>query len=104
MFEHFGDFAQAAAATRRFRDKFGIRYSTLIAGTSDRDEAARALPQLTGVFAFPTTIWVDRAGTVRKIHAGFSGPATGQHYTALTSEFTAFTRQLLAEKQGVAVP
>jgi thiol-disulfide isomerase/thioredoxin len=98
MFEHFGDFAQAAAATRRFRDKFGIGYTTLVAGTSDRDEAARALPQLTGVFAFPTTIWVDRTGTVRKIHAGFSGPATGQHYTALTGEFTAFTQQLLAEK------
>jgi peroxiredoxin len=97
MFEHFGDFAQAAAATRRFRDKFGIEYTTLVAGTSDKDDAARALPQLTGVFAFPTTIWVDRSGTVRKLHAGFSGPATGEHYTELTREFTAFTRQLLAE-------
>jgi peroxiredoxin len=97
MFEHFGDFAQAAAATRRFRDKFGIEYTTLVAGTSDKDDAARALPQLTGVFAFPTTIWVDRSGTVRKLHAGFSGPATGEHYTELTREFTAFTRPLLAE-------
>jgi hypothetical protein len=97
MFEHFGDFAQAAAATRRFRAKFGIEYTTLVAGTSDKDDAARALPQLTGVFAFPTTIWVDRSGKVRKLHAGFSGPATGKHYTELTREFTAFTRQLLAE-------
>jgi len=97
MFEHFGDFPQAAAATRRFREKFDIEYPTLIAGTSDKDEAARALPQLTGVFAYPTTIWVDRAGAVRKIHAGFSGPATGMHYVELTREFTEFTRQLLAE-------
>jgi len=97
QFEHFGDFAQAAAATRRFRDKFGIDYTTLVAGTSDRDEAAKALPQLTGVYAYPTTLWVDRTGTVRKIHAGFSGPATGEHYTALTREFTEFTQQLLAE-------
>lgn len=98
QFEHFGDFAQAAAATRRFRDKFGIEYVTLIAGTSDRDEAAKALPQLTGVYAFPTTIWVDRTGAVRKIHAGFSGPATGEHYTRLVAEFTDITRQLLAER------
>jgi thiol-disulfide isomerase/thioredoxin len=97
MFEHFGDFAQAAAATRRFREKFGLEYTTLVAGTSDRDEAAQALPQLTGVFAYPTTIWVDRSGTVRKIHAGFSGPATGSHYTELTREFSEFTQQLLAE-------
>jgi thiol-disulfide isomerase/thioredoxin len=96
MFEHFGDFAQAADATRRFRKSTGIDYVTLIAGTSDKDEAAKALPQLTGVFAFPTTIWVDRAGVVRRIHAGFSGPATGAHYTDLTSEFTEFTLGLLA--------
>jgi thiol-disulfide isomerase/thioredoxin len=97
MFEHFGDFAQAAAATRRFREEFGIEYPTLIAGISDKDEAAKALPQLTGVFAFPTTIWVDRTGTVRKIHAGFSGPATGEHYTRLVEDFTQFTELLLAE-------
>jgi thiol-disulfide isomerase/thioredoxin len=96
MFEHFGDFAQAANATRRFRKSTGIDYVTLIAGTSDKDEAAKALPQLTGVFAFPTTIWVDRTGVVRRIHAGFSGPATGAHYTDLTSEFTEFTLGLLA--------
>jgi thiol-disulfide isomerase/thioredoxin len=96
MFEHFGDFTQAANATRRFRKSTGIDYVTLIAGTSDRDEAAKALPQLTGVFAYPTTIWVDRAGVVRKIHAGFSGPATGAHYTELTREFRDFTLELLA--------
>ena len=103
MFEHFGDFAQAAAATRRFREEFDIEYPTLIAGISDKDDAARALPQLAGVFAFPTTIWVDRSGTVRKIHAGFSGPATGEHYTRLVEEFTGFTRELLAEGAGPAV-
>lgn len=97
MFEHFGDFEQAAAATRRFRDKFGIEYATLIAGTSDRDDAAQALPQLNGVFAYPTTIWVDRTGRVRKIHAGFAGPATGWHHEELVTEFTAFTRELLTE-------
>lgn len=97
MFEHFGDFPQAAAATRRFRDALGIEYATLIAGISDKQEAAKALPQLTGVFAYPTTIWVDRSGTVRKIHAGFSGPATGVHYDELVREFADFTRELLAE-------
>ena len=104
MFEHFGDFAQAADATRRFRKSTGIDYVTLIAGTSDKDEAAKALPQLTGVFAFPTTIWVDRAGVVRRIHAGFSGPATGAHYTELTREFTEFTLGLLAAPAASAVP
>lgn len=97
MFEHFGDFRQAAGATRRFRKDAGIDYPTLIAGISDKDEAGKALPQLTGVFAFPTTIFVDRNGVVRKIHAGFSGPATGLHYDELRQEFTTVVETLLAE-------
>jgi thiol-disulfide isomerase/thioredoxin len=97
MFEQFGDFAQAAAATRRFRERYGIEYTTLIAGTSDKDDAATKLPQLNGVFAFPTTIFIDRAGKVRRIHTGFSGPATGEHHRKLLEEFESLVDQLLAE-------
>ena len=104
MFEHFDDFKQAAEATRRFRKDAGIDYTTLIAGISDKDEAAKALPQLTGVFAFPTTIFVDRNGVVRKIHAGFTGPATGLHYEQLRQEFTTVVEGLLAEASATAAP
>ncbi len=97
MFEQFGDFARAASATRRFRERHGIEYTTLIAGTSDKDDAAAKLPQLNGVFAFPTTLFIDRAGKVRRIHTGFSGPATGIHHERLIEEFNALVEQLLAE-------
>ena len=97
MFEHFGDFPQAAAATRRFRQHYGIEYTTLIAGISNKDEAAKKLPMLDRVYAFPTTIFLDRKGNVRKIHTGFSGPATGEHYTEFVDEVKATLAQLLAE-------
>lgn len=100
MFEHFGDFAQAVVATQRFRQQYDIRYTTLIAGISDKQEAGKVLPQLTGVYAFPTTIFVDRQGTVRKIHAGFAGPAAPREHEQLTSEFTALIEDLLAERTG----
>ncbi len=100
MFEHFGEFAQAVAATRRFRQQYDIAYTTLIAGISDKHEASKMLPQLTGVYAFPTTIFIDRQGTVRKIHAGFAGPATGGHHERLMSEFTTLVEDLLAEPAG----
>jgi len=80
MFEHFGDFPRAAEATQRFRQHYDIEYTTLIAGISDKDEAAKKLPMLQNIVAFPTTIFVDRKGNVRKIHTGYSGPATGDHY------------------------
>ena len=97
MFEHFGDFAQAAQATKRFRDSFSLQYPLLIAGTSDKDDAAKRLPQLNGVFAFPTTLFLDRKGRVRRIYTGFSGPGTGEHYQKLTEDFDATVEQLLAE-------
>lgn len=97
MFEHFGDFEQAAAATKRFREHYNLQYETLIAGTSNKDDAAKRLPQLNGVFAFPTTVFLDRRGRVRRIYTGFSGPGTGEHYQKLIEDFDATVEQLLAE-------
>jgi thiol-disulfide isomerase/thioredoxin len=97
MFEHFGDFEAAAAATRLFRADLGIQYTTLIAGISDKDDVAKKLPQLDAIYAFPTTLFLDRSGRVRHVHTGFSGPATGAHYDALTAQFDALLEQLLAE-------
>jgi peroxiredoxin len=97
MFEHFGDFERAATATERFRQHYDIEYTTLIAGISDKDQAAKKLPMLDRVYAFPTTIFIDRKGHVRKIHTGFSGPATGEHYTQFVDEFKKTLDQLLAE-------
>jgi hypothetical protein len=97
MFEHFGDFARAAEATQRFRQHYGIEYTTLIAGTSDKDEAAKKLPMLDRFYAFPTSVFIDRRGNARKIHSGFSGPATGDHYTQFAAEAKATLDQLLVE-------
>jgi thiol-disulfide isomerase/thioredoxin len=97
MFEYYGDFERAAAASRKFRDGLGLTYPMLIAGVAGNDDAASRLPQLTGVFAYPTTLFLDRTGQVRKIHAGFAGPATGAHYENLVVEWVALVESLLAE-------
>jgi peroxiredoxin len=97
QFEHFGDFERAAAATQRFRQHYGIEYTTLIAGVSDKDEAAKKLPMLKSFVAFPTTVFIDRKGNVRKIHTGYTGPATGDHYVQFVSEVKSTLDQLLAE-------
>ena len=97
MFERHGDFAKAAQAVRRYRKDLGIEFPALIAGISDTDEASKALPTLTGVYGFPTSIFVDRRGKVRRIHTGFTGPATGHYYDDYVREFRSFTDELLAE-------
>ena len=80
-----------------FKDKVMI---VALAGSgcpNCHDDAAKKLPMLDRVYAFPTTIFVDRKGKVRKIHTGFSGPATGDHYTQFVAEVKATLDQLLAE-------
>ena len=97
LFEHFDDAALAAEQVRLFRAKHGIEYDTLIAGISDKTEAANTLPSLSAVLAFPTTIFIDRDGRVRQIHTGFTGPGTGEHYVRLQDQFTDLVNTLLDE-------
>jgi thiol-disulfide isomerase/thioredoxin len=96
MFEQHTDFKRAVAAVNRFRTAYGIGYPTLIAGAADKVEAAAALPQLDAVLAYPTAIFIDRGGRVRKIHTGFAGPATGVRHDLLVHEFQGQIEELLS--------
>jgi len=97
MYERYDGFAQAVEQVHAYREKFDITYPTLIAGTSDKDDAASTLPMLNHVLAYPTAIFVDRSGTVRYIHTGFYGPGTGSHHEALKQTFIDRIEGLLAE-------
>jgi thiol-disulfide isomerase/thioredoxin len=97
MFERHGDFAKAARAVRGYRTDLGIEFPTLIAGLSETDEASKALPMLSGIYGYPTSILVDRNGVVRDIHTGFAGPATGRHHDEYAKEFREEVERLLAE-------
>lgn len=98
LFEHTTDFDDAAELGRALVEKHDIEYDVLIAGYSDKAIAAEALPMLNHVLAYPTTIFIDRSGKVRKIHTGFSGPGTGGHYQDFVREFNALMDELLAEE------
>jgi peroxiredoxin len=98
-YERTTDFARSQKALAQLKKRFDIKYPILITGyTSNKVETAKSLPMLTKVVGFPTTIIIDKKGDVRKIHTGFSGPGTGDHYTEFISEFEKLTNDLLAEK------
>jgi len=96
-YEVTGDTAVDGALVRRYRDKFGIAFPLLLAGVNDGESPGETQPQLDGPIAFPTTIFLDRSGRVRKVHAGFYGPATGAAHEALRREFVRTVEALLAE-------
>ncbi|HHG83847.1 MAG TPA: TlpA family protein disulfide reductase [Bacteroidetes bacterium] len=99
-FELRSDFSYAAKHIRRMKKAFGLQYPVLFAGKAGRKSARVALPMLEHIMSYPTTLFVDRSGKVRRIYTGFSGPATGENYTRLVADFQTFTRKLLAESPG----
>jgi thiol-disulfide isomerase/thioredoxin len=83
----------------RLKAKIGLEYPILLAqyGTSDKAKAQEKLPMLNHVLSYPTSIFIDKTGKVRKIHTGFNGPATGEKYIAFKKEFEEFLDLLLVE-------
>jgi thiol-disulfide isomerase/thioredoxin len=96
-YEVSGDSAIDAPLVRRYREKFGIPFPLLLAGVNDTDAAAATLPQLTGFTSFPTTIFLGRDGKVRRVHAGFYGPAAGDRHRRQIEEFRRIVEALLAD-------
>jgi len=96
-YEVTGDPVVDEELVRRFRDKFGIPWPILLAGVSDPELTAATLPQLEGFGAYPTLLFLDRSGRIRRIHAGFYGPATGAQFTKLRADLHSYVEKLLAE-------
>jgi thiol-disulfide isomerase/thioredoxin len=96
-YEVTGDSAIDGALLRRYREKFGIEFPLLLAGVNDSESPQATQPQLRGGIAYPTTIFLDRTGHVRRVHAGFYGPATGAAHDALRQEFFDLTEELLRD-------
>jgi thiol-disulfide isomerase/thioredoxin len=96
-YEVSGDTAVDRRLVRRYREKFGIEFPLLIAGINDTEAAAATLPQLRGFTSFPTTIFLGRDGKVRRIHAGFYGPATGAQHAKQVRDWEKEVEALLKE-------
>ncbi|AUC77067.1 TlpA disulfide reductase family protein [Olleya sp. Bg11-27] len=98
-FEYTKTEEKAFSFIKRLRDRLDITYPILLAqtGTTSKSKANEKLPMLNQILSYPTSIFIDKSGKVRKIHTGFNGPATGDKFTAFKTEFTEFMTLLEAE-------
>ncbi len=60
-------------------------------------KAQEKLPMLNHILSYPTTIFIDKKGEVRRIHTGFNGPATGEKFEEFKNDFDNFITELLQE-------
>lgn len=99
-FEKHTDRQRALAGLERFRRTLDVDYPILFAGAANKENTRAQLPFLEHVMSYPTCIFIDRSGKVRKIHTGFYGPGTGAYYEAFKRDLEAFVQQLVADGGG----
>ena len=96
-YERTEDFEYASSRVKKMKDKLGVKYDFVIAGTNDKAKASETLPMLNKVIAFPTTIFIGKDGKVKHIRTGFEGPGTGVYYEQFKERFNQVVGELLAE-------
>jgi thiol-disulfide isomerase/thioredoxin len=96
-YERKPEFEYARQMVQKVVKRFGVEYDFVIAGTNEKEAAAKTLPMLNGISSYPTTIFIDKKGKVRKIHTGFAGPGTGKYYQEWREEFNTLMNTMLKE-------
>jgi thiol-disulfide isomerase/thioredoxin len=96
-FERKDDPGYVSKVLSNLINRYNIPFEILFAGTTGAESTAKALPAINRIASYPTTIFIDKKGLVRKIHTGFNGPATGIYFEEFKRDFNRFMDQLLAE-------
>ncbi|MEO6675444.1 MAG: TlpA disulfide reductase family protein [Ginsengibacter sp.] len=93
------DSSRSKKSVAKFQKLFEVQYPMLITGVtaSDEKKTEKTLPQLTAIKSFPTTIFIDKKGTVREIHTSFYGPGSGEYYIASKNKFYETVDRLVNE-------
>ena len=96
-FEVTGDRGRDLKQLGVYRERHGVAYAMLLGGTTDKAKAQEAFPVLDKVHAYPTFLFVDRAGVVRAVYAGFTGPAAEAEHAELKARFVKIIESMLAD-------
>ncbi len=95
-YERYKEKEKAISAIKRYKDNLNIPYDLLYGGYANKSDASETLPMLNKIISYPTLIFIDKNDKVRKIHTGFSGPATSS-FNSFQKEFNVFMEELLNE-------
>jgi len=97
-YEYSTDLNRSVKSLRKFQQRFNMQYPILITGVvvNDTLRTEKTLPQVTPIRVFPSTIFIDKKGKVRKFETGFFGPGT-KEYEEFKKEFYKTMDKMLSE-------
>jgi len=96
-YESINDFKTFKKNVTRIKKDLAIDYPIVFGGLAKKSEAAKTLPMLNHIMSYPTTIFIDKNGKIKKIHTGFSGPGTGDLYQEYVDKTIALVEQMITE-------
>lgn len=85
-YERDTTFSVSKAIIERYKAETKAPYVFLFAGKANKQLTSESLPQISSIISYPTSLFINRAGEVVKIHTGFYGPGTGKNYDAYKAE------------------
>lgn len=96
-FEKDTDFNSNVIRLKKYASDLNLPFASYLGGSASKADAAKIFPMLNTISSFPTTLFIDKKGKVRRIHTGFYGPGTGTHYERYISDTRNFIEDLLKE-------
>lgn len=95
-FERWDDLESSRPSIEKMMTDLYIPYTIVFGGKATGQQISKVLPMIDNFMSYPTSIFIDREGNVRRIHTGFNGPTT-EEYLPYTEETEALIEELLAE-------
>jgi len=95
-YEYTEDAERSFRQIARFRERHGVTFPILFAGTTKSAAASEPVSRLDGFKGYPTTLFLDRGHRVVKAHSGFDGPSTGARFEAQKKELEEAVKAILA--------
>jgi thiol-disulfide isomerase/thioredoxin len=96
-FERGDDIAAACNRVSKQFIQLGLPYPFYYGGKSSKEEAQKKLSFLAEVHSFPTSVFIDKKGTIRRVYTGYYGPGTHEEYEKHSREIKALVADLLQE-------
>lgn len=95
-YEYTEDAERSFRQIARFRERHGVTWPILFAGTTKTASASEPISRLEGWKGYPTTLFLDRSHRIVSARSGFDGPSTGARFAAQKKELEEAVKAILA--------
>lgn len=97
-FEASDDFDTNISRLVTYKNELDLPFTPYLGGKASKNAANDVFPMLNHVMSFPTSIFIDQNGKVRRIHTGFYGPGADAEYEVFTSATEQLIKKLLSDQ------